>query len=49
MDWESAMRDVAKNLFSMDWENFSPDTKFQSQVEELARQKYSQTVYNQRR
>jgi lipoate-protein ligase A len=48
-DWESALRDVGKKQFGIDWGDFSPDVTFQSKVEELARQKYSQAPYNQRR
>jgi lipoate-protein ligase A len=47
--WEDAMRKVAKDLFAVDWEDFSPNVNFLSQTGELARQKFSQDEYNRRR
>jgi lipoyl(octanoyl) transferase len=48
-DWENAMRKVARERFQIEWQNFSPDEKILSRAEELARQKYSQAAYNQKR
>jgi lipoyl(octanoyl) transferase len=48
-DWESAMRAVASEIFTIEWNDFSSDENLISRAAELARQKYSQTVYNQKR
>jgi lipoyl(octanoyl) transferase len=48
-DWENAMRAVAQELFSTQWRDFSPDERLLACAAELARQKYSQTRYNQKR
>jgi len=46
--WQQAMREVAVEGFSVQWEAFSPGD-LGRQAEELARQKYSQIAYNQKR
>jgi len=48
-DWESAMCAAAKELFSVGWDEFSPDEELSARAEELARQKYSQAAYNEKR
>jgi lipoate-protein ligase A len=48
-DWEKAMRTVASEIFKMEWNDFSPDEPLKKCAAELARQKYSQTGYNQKR
>ena len=48
-DWEEAMRAVAARGFSVKWHDFSPDAKLVEHSARLAREKYSQADYNQRR
>jgi lipoate-protein ligase A len=48
-DFEAVMRAVAKKKFGMDWTDFSPGAILHKAADELARQKYSQTSYNQKR
>ena len=48
-EWEKAMRAVAAEAFSVGWENFAPDAGLQELAGKLARQKYSQKSYNQKR
>jgi lipoate-protein ligase A len=48
-DWENAMRAVTARSFSVKWSDFSPDAKLAEHAAELAREKYSQADYNQRR
>ncbi|HVU07265.1 MAG TPA: hypothetical protein VHG89_01835 [Verrucomicrobiae bacterium] len=48
-EWENAMREVAWEKSRVAWENFAPDKNLSLKAEELARQKYSQNAYNQRR
>ncbi len=48
-DFEAAMRIVAKKNFGVDWIDFSPHAIPRKDADELARQKYSQTGYNQKR
>lgn len=48
-DWENAMRAAAAELFSTAWTEFSPDENLSARAEELARQKYSQKAYNEKR
>jgi lipoyl(octanoyl) transferase len=48
-DWEEAMRAVAAKDFSVKWGDFSPDAKLVEHSAKLAREKYSQADYNQRR
>jgi lipoyl(octanoyl) transferase len=47
-DWEKAMRAAASEIFSIEWVNFPPDGGLFGCAAELARQKYSQTSYNQK-
>ncbi len=48
-DWENAMRAVAAGSFSVKWNDSSPDAKLAEHATKLAREKYSQADYNQRR
>lgn len=48
-DWEEAMRLAGEKKFGIHFEKMPADTKILSRAEELARQKYSQDVYNHRR
>jgi lipoate-protein ligase A len=48
-DWEGAMRAAVEELFSAEWSPFSPEADLTARAEELARQKYSQTAYNEKR
>jgi lipoate-protein ligase A len=48
-DWETAMRAEAADSFSISWQTYAPDEHLHARVAELARQKYSQTSYNQKR
>ena len=48
-DWANAIRSVAENHFSGAWMDFKPDAELQDQATKLAREKYSQPCYNQKR
>ncbi len=48
-DWEMAMRDVAMKKSGAGWDGFSPEPELREHAERLARQKYSQCDYNQKR
>jgi lipoate-protein ligase A len=48
-DWERAMQEVALERFNFAWTEFSPDARLHENAEKLARQKYSQNSYNQKR
>jgi lipoate-protein ligase A len=48
-DWENAMRVAATEMFSIEWNNFNADEALAARARELARQKYSQGAYNQKR
>jgi lipoate-protein ligase A len=48
-DWENAMREVARDRFRVECLEFSPDETLRACAAELARQKYSQDDYNQKR
>jgi lipoate-protein ligase A len=48
-DWQNAMRSVAEEHFSATWTDFAPDEELQKQAEKLAREKFSQSCYNQKR
>src|SRR5271154_4376472 len=48
-DWESAMAEVARLEFRAAWNDLPPDAKLLEHAEKLARQKYSQNGYNQKR
>jgi lipoyl(octanoyl) transferase len=49
MNWEGAMRSTAEERFGIHWEDFPPGIKILARADELARQKYSLSTYNQRR
>ena len=48
VDWENAMLAVAREEFSVEWDEFLPDAKLLSGAENFALEKYSQASYNQR-
>jgi lipoate-protein ligase A len=48
-DWQKAMCEVACAQYGADWVKFEPDAPLSERAQELARQKYSQASYNQRR
>ncbi len=48
-DWEEVMRAVAAKGFSVKWNDFSPDAKLLEHSARLAREKYLQAGYNQKR
>lgn len=48
-DFENSMGDVALENFKTKWHKFLPDEKLFAHANALARRKYSQTVYNQKR
>jgi lipoate-protein ligase A len=48
-DWEQAMCDAANASFRIVWEEFTPETAFTNQVNELANATYAQASYNERR
>jgi lipoyl(octanoyl) transferase len=47
--WHEAMRTVACCQYGARWVEFEPDQALSERAEELARQKYSQAAYNQKR
>ena len=48
-DWEEAMCKVVAEKLRVDWKDFPRETNLRETAEKLARQKYSQTGYNQKR
>ncbi|MGH7951441.1 MAG: lipoate--protein ligase family protein [Limisphaerales bacterium] len=48
-DWENAMREVARERFHVEWNEFLPGAILKKRVEELARQKYSQDAFSRKR
>jgi len=48
-DWEKAVCDAARAEHGADWVTFQPDAALTQRAQELARQKYSQATYNQKR
>jgi lipoate-protein ligase A len=46
---EKAMREAARGQLQVEWHGFSPDETLCARAVELARQKYSQDAYNQKR
>lgn len=49
VDWQMAFCARAQSLWDVQWEPFDPDTDLRDRAEILAREKYSQPAYNQRR
>jgi len=47
--WETAMRQMAQTEFGVEWQDLSLDGNLLARAEELAREKFSQTGYNQKR
>jgi lipoate-protein ligase A len=48
-DWEFAMGTAAMDLFQANWNELSRDENLLTRAKDLARQKYSQAVYNEKR
>lgn len=48
-DWERAMAEAARRTLGVTWKTFLPDETLTARAKELARQKYSQSSYNQKR
>jgi lipoate-protein ligase A len=48
-DWQRAMCDAGRLLLGAAWREFEPDALLSQRAQELARQKYSQAGYNQKR
>jgi hypothetical protein len=48
-DWQKAMGNVGRVEFGVEWSDFAPDKTLRERANELARQKYSQNIYNQKR
>ena len=48
-DWETAMAEVARKHFQVEWEIFLPDAELQLRAEKLRAEKFSGACYNQRR
>jgi hypothetical protein len=48
-DWQTAMCEVACVHYGVGWVEFEPDTLLSERAQELARQRYSQASYNQKR
>ena len=48
-DWETAMAEVARQHFQVEWEIFRPDVELQLGAEKLRAGIFSQVGYNQRR
>jgi hypothetical protein len=49
VDFENAMREVAREKSQVAWNDFLPDTKLRERAEELAREKFSLKGYNHKR
>jgi lipoyl(octanoyl) transferase len=49
VDWEREMQEAARERFNFAWTEISPDAGLREHAEKLARQKYSQISYNQKR
>jgi lipoate-protein ligase A len=47
--WECAMRSVAEKQFPLAWDDFLPDPELHERAGKLAREKFSQSCYNQKR
>jgi lipoate-protein ligase A len=48
-DWENAMLAVAEKDFPVTWTEFAPDAQLLAASAKLAREKFSQSCYNQKR
>ena len=48
-DWEKAMCDVARENIEMAWKNFTPGPELTNRTATLAKEKYSQKSYNEKR
>jgi hypothetical protein len=48
-DWHKALCDAAQFDWGVNWRLFEMEPRLESRVERLAREKYSQQSYNQRR
>jgi lipoyl(octanoyl) transferase len=47
--WHEAMRAVADSMYGANWLEFQPDAALEERAQELARLKYSQAQYNEKR
>jgi lipoate-protein ligase A len=48
-EWETAMAEVARNHFQVEWTPFLPDAELRRQAEKLRAEKFSQVCYNRKR
>lgn len=48
-DWETAMREVGVKMFEANWREWQTDSALSGRVTDLAREKYSQRSYNEKR
>jgi lipoyl(octanoyl) transferase len=48
-DWERTMQAAGAKMFGTEWTEAKPDDAFSTRVTELAREKYSQRSYNEKR
>ncbi len=48
-DWQQAMHDVAHSRHEVRWSEYVPDARLAERAQELARGRYSQAVYNEKR
>jgi lipoyl(octanoyl) transferase len=49
LDWETAMTEIAREQFAVQWQELAADPELHRRTEELLAQKYSQSSYNQKR
>jgi lipoate-protein ligase A len=49
LNWEKAMLEAIREAVPVDWQEFPKEAAFHELVDDLARQKYSQAEYNQKR
>lgn len=48
-DWETAMRSIGERQWNAEWSAYEPDAALSQRVDDLARKKYSQRSYNEKR
>jgi lipoate-protein ligase A len=48
-EWQKAMREAARSSYGAEWKQLKPDPLLRQRADELARQKYSQKAFNERR
>jgi len=49
VDWEKSMQDVGRENFAVMWKELIPDSELSKRAAALAKEKYSQAGYNQKR